>query len=622
MVQRECIERSRPYTPGILTSRTQPESSTNHSQPEPSTHHSQPAISTLSAIMASHNSGPPNTAVSIRPQQIDSLPYFSSEQKQHYKNGLAQLWQTLENTPQGSPQHQEAENKIKAASMKIMQHVANKGSARPTSGGGPPRPNPNQLAGGQGGMPMQQQGSQQPAQPQQAPQQTGQQGMNLGVRTQQEIRSVKINFPAHAIQQGEGAMQNYRKAWMQRAAGILQKRDQAFTKGTGYQNSANQKYLQQGQAIPREVTNEIARLKEEMTAANSEWENMKRQNAGIAQQEAQGMQRQHSAQGQAGNQQQVNGAQEMQRPGTMQGVNNPQQGDGSMNVDQNNSRSPLQPQGSFQLQPQNHVAPSPAHQNIPQQPPSAHPQQTPQTATQSQPPQNFPPNSMPQQQQPNQQPRPQMNPQQMQQHQQSMAQQQHQPTPASGVPQSAGGPQQPQQRPQPLTHQAAISQAADSYSRQQAQQQQQSQNQVPQLPNGSMALNGGAPPSATQQTNTPSSAYPQLSQNPSQSGATNKFPIPKQLTLDPRTQMPVAGPPSRPTFSNAGMMSQPGVPRPAQFTLEGEGDRVLSKRKLDELVRQVTGSTASASAGDDSGENTLAPDVEEAGPHPRGRFRR
>ncbi|KXL42910.1 hypothetical protein M433DRAFT_70905 [Acidomyces richmondensis BFW] len=29
--------------------------------------------------------------------------------------------------------------------------------------------------------------------------------------------------------------------------------------------------------------------------------------------------------------------------------------------------------------------------------------------------------------------------------------------------------------------------------------------------------------------------------------------------------------------------------RPPPFTLEGEGDRVLSKRKLDELVRQVTG---------------------------------
>lgn len=56
-------------------------------------------------------------------------------------------------------------------------------------------------------------------------------------------------------------------------------------------------------------------------------------------------------------------------------------------------------------------------------------------------------------------------------------------------------------------------------------------------------------------------------------------------------------------------MNQPGVQRPAQFTLEGEGDRVLSKRKLDELVRQVTGTPASDPSADS---HALAPDVEEA----------
>lgn len=54
-------------------------------------------------------------------------------------------------------------------------------------------------------------------------------------------------------------------------------------------------------------------------------------------------------------------------------------------------------------------------------------------------------------------------------------------------------------------------------------------------------------------------------------------------------------------------MNQPGIQRPAQFTLEGEGDRVLSKRKLDELVRQVTGSTEGTESG-----GGLAPEVEEA----------
>lgn len=99
----------------------------------------------------------------------------------------------------------------------------------------------------------------------------------------------------------------------------------------------------------------------------------------------------------------------------------------------------------------------------------------------------------------------------------------------------------------------------------------------------------------TQPNQTPTSAHPQ-------GMGSTKFPIPKQLSLDARTQGPVQGPPSRPTLSNAGMMGQPSIQRAAQFTLEGEGDRVLSKRKLDELVRQVTGST----------EGALTPEVEEA----------
>jgi transcription initiation factor TFIID subunit 12 len=41
-------------------------------------------------------------------------------------------------------------------------------------------------------------------------------------------------------------------------------------------------------------------------------------------------------------------------------------------------------------------------------------------------------------------------------------------------------------------------------------------------------------------------------------------------------------------------MGQPVIPRPPPFQLEGEGDRVLSKRKLDELVRQVTGGSEEA----------------------------
>ena len=72
-----------------------------------------------------------------------------------------------------------------------------------------------------------------------------------------------------------------------------------------------------------------------------------------------------------------------------------------------------------------------------------------------------------------------------------------------------------------------------------------------------------------------------------------KMPIPKDLNLPP-TQ-PVSVGPSRPTLTNGpitmGPMGQPAIQRHPGYVLEGEGERVLSKKKLEELVRQVTGGT-------------------------------
>lgn len=67
----------------------------------------------------------------------------------------------------------------------------------------------------------------------------------------------------------------------------------------------------------------------------------------------------------------------------------------------------------------------------------------------------------------------------------------------------------------------------------------------------------------------------------------------------------------RPTFSGGsgvggGIMNQPALAKTPAYTLEGEGERVLNKKKLDELVRQVCGGTAEGQEG-----NLLAPEVEE-----------
>jgi transcription initiation factor TFIID subunit TAF12 len=188
------------------------------------------------------------------------------------------------------------------------------------------------------------------------------------------------------------------------------------------------------------------------------------------------------------------------------------------------------------------------------------PNQMPQFAQQGQQQQNFH-----QQQQQQQQQRPQINPMQANAHQQSNS-----PHPQSAA-STAPGP------PVPLSHQAAVSAANRSYT-------------DPQRTNTPMQQGG-------QGGNFGSREREQLN-NP-------KMPIPRHLnvTSPQAVHMGQARPTmSGPTNGAPGPMGQPVIPRPPPFQLEGEGDRVLSKRKLDELVRQVTGGS----------EEALTPEVEEA----------
>lgn len=65
----------------------------------------------------------------------------------------------------------------------------------------------------------------------------------------------------------------------------------------------------------------------------------------------------------------------------------------------------------------------------------------------------------------------------------------------------------------------------------------------------------------------------------------------------PQAPQPVNMGASRPTLSGAnngpvGPMGQPAIQKPESFLLQGPGDRVLEKKKLDELYRQVCGADA------------------------------
>ena len=140
------------------------------------------------------------------------------------------------------------------------------------------------------------------------------------------------------------------------------------------------------------------------------------------------------------------------------------------------------------------------------------------------------------------------------------------------------------QGPHPLSHKAAVAQAARSYSQ----------------------------PTIPQSASQPSShAHPQMgSRDPPSTNP--KWQIPKNLNVAPL--QPVQMGHARPTLSGGpstgapGPMGQPGLQKHPGYVLEGEGERVLSKKKLEELVRQVTGGT------DGEGGETLDPDVEEVRP--------
>lgn len=99
-----------------------------------------------------------------------------------------------------------------------------------------------------------------------------------------------------------------------------------------------------------------------------------------------------------------------------------------------------------------------------------------------------------------------------------------------------------------------------------------------------------------QQAQVNQQAHPQgyLANRPGETPNRNtNMAIPKNLHVS--TPEPVSMPGSRPSLSGGpshgamGMMGQPAIQKHPGYVLEGEGQRVLSKKMLDILVRQVTG---------------------------------
>ncbi|KAK4038306.1 transcription initiation factor TFIID subunit A-domain-containing protein [Parachaetomium inaequale] len=176
-------------------------------------------------------------------------------------------------------------------------------------------------------------------------------------------------------------------------------------------------------------------------------------------------------------------------------------------------------------------------------------------------------------------------------------------TPQSATPTTANG------NIRPLTHAAAVNLAS------------QRPGGIPTSatsggPGSNPAPGLGVIGAAAQQQGHPHAHPPQP--QPTGQNLQSKLPIPKVLH-EKATQMPTAvpniggiGSTGRPTYSagggiGGGVMNQPALAKAPAYQLEGEGERILNKKKLDELVRQVCGGTAEGQEG-----NLLTPEVEES----------
>ncbi|KAI0380464.1 hypothetical protein F5Y04DRAFT_98716 [Hypomontagnella monticulosa] len=179
------------------------------------------------------------------------------------------------------------------------------------------------------------------------------------------------------------------------------------------------------------------------------------------------------------------------------------------------------------------------------------------------------------------------------------------PTQASArTPQSAGQPPQGAQV-RPLTHAAAVNRANSSTNI--SSQANSASGGLASTPGSSGLVNNASHPShphAHPQSNTPAALNPKMPINKN---------LPPKATETPQPVAINNGNGSiRPSLTGGsatigGTMSQPVIPKMPPVQFDADGEHVLSKKKLDELVRQVCGGGSPGADG-----NYLTPDVEES----------
>jgi transcription initiation factor TFIID subunit 12 len=506
----------------------------------------------------------------FRPEQMRNLPdKFTAEEKKKWENGLALLYGQVEKFPPESQQHQDAKRKITDFSLTLHKKMQQTGAIRPQVNSAQARPsNPAPAQQQQGDGSHAQPVAAQPSNPQQS---------TTNRPSEQMLHHVN-NFPyalpsnltagtPEAAKFIQGEKGRYMKALMaMEAASHALRRIEATVKermdqGKPLSPDENKEYHTKKEGIQKshaEAKRFIETFRRQQDQQNANSAAASNQQAGPPAQQPQAPNGVAVPPRPTMNLQQQAPSQAMQTTeavqAAMQAARNQQMNGGRPSIP--NSGHPQNEQ----------AAPNPA-MNVTSQP-NSHPGQGPQGA-------NIKVESVSQ---------PHINtniPAAPHMQQQLMQQRQAQNSPHSAVPQSATSVSQPK----PLSHQDAVAHAARTYS----------SSQTASTPN---VMASHSHPNVPRET---------------QNIITNKMPIPKQLppgAIGTPPSVPMQ--PARPTYSGgpsnagSGPMGQPAIQKTPGFQIEGDGDRVLNKRKLDELFRQVTG----GGEGLDNSEG-LTPEVED-----------
>ncbi|KAK4971888.1 Transcription initiation factor TFIID subunit 12 [Elasticomyces elasticus] len=505
----------------------------------------------------------------IRPHDLDKIPTLSAATKAHYKEGLDKLWRTIDMCQPGGPKpdeklYQAAVAKMREASGAIMKEMnqyksgGSSGGVQQGAQGGAARPQSQ----GQQGQTSQAPSQTQPAPPQQHGPLTAQQHREIVKKSKAMAASVTV-YPPPNMGVNTEEFNKYKNDMHTHLTTALISLEMGRVSRASLMTNM-QGILNRGDVIPQTILENKARYDTEINKLDMQLKEILSRNTEHRTMFTQQNPKDGSAQPATDGSRSTGASQqtpsqppdtEDQRPSSqMQNFGHSGPDNQSSNI-ATADRSPNSP--SSVTQPFHETQQTPQQNN--QLPVTSAKQQTQQShqGPQLQQPLNYQPNHRPL---PNTQ--------------------QH-----SNLPQSTQSPSHHAQnqsagQTQSLSYAAAMSAAARNYCDQEGR---------------------------SGQSSTPTSSLHQPSFSSGQQNPQSKMPIPKQLNLAP--PQPVAMPPGRPTLGGGmgggapGMMGQPAIARNPVFVLEGEGDRVLHKKKLDELVKEVTG------GGEGEG---LAPDVEES----------